>query len=1083
MILIGADGANVAVADDTSGVVRPPSTPRTILIPVPGTKGDTGERGAKGDKGDRGDKGDLGPKGDKGDKGDQGIQGPAGPAVSEADQVAIALRPEGVYAWHDHLAFGKFVPYPTYERRTGSTWAAVAMNDVLKQAFDSRELTSAEYMAADSAYDAIRFTWNSSNLAYAGIKYFLIALAHSAVARTIKFSVEDSVDGVTWVARGTLTTSANASTVFVPCTQGGSGQTWLRLIAERIAGTGNVNFASIQTMTQRKGNQGGGKENELPFSWDVNRTVAFDGIKIARADAAAGRYLRATGTDGSVEWSDAPVVTSGNQSIAGEKTFTGLLRASGGANRSLIIDGVNGNHSIEIGRQDGAASTPFIDFHSGATAVDHDARIIASDGNGTQAGGNLQVNANRFRTLAYFEPLRPTILSPDTRSITGEMTTISRPLTVCSPSTADITITPPSTAAEGLVFTLIKNLDNPHKVTIPGVFIGYGSEVVLRAQGDTVTFMTTGVAGTFRILSRTIAADVAGFEVKSAKGAANGYAALDAGGKVPIGQLPSSIMEYKGVWNASTNSPTLANGTGDAGDVYRVTTAGTRNLGAGNIEFTVGDYVVYNSSGQWEKSDTTDSVASVAGLVGVITVAGLKTALALSNVDNTRDVDKPISTAVQGALDAKVDRLTEPWKIYSTSDTGLHGLDFAGNAATPWTIAQRGEGGRTKVGDPLVADDAAPKGYVDTAAASKLDRASAGVFSVRDYGAVGDGAANDQPAIMAAIAAAQAAGGGEVFFPAGAYKVASTVGTGSTAITNVVLRGAGNSASKIVAGGNFPPISGSFYRSTIKDLTVDAAGLGGPGMNLHMVESRVSGVLIDRWTTYGMVLNDGSFGDVGLLNVIDNCHIVQGTGIGIFQTYRWVDSWILNNNIGSTDANLSLEGGPIRVIGNHLDGSPLRNIDLRGNKRITITDNILEGARREAIRYVMPSWLTSDSPQIQITANNFSNGGKEAAGSFPAIAFTGVSSTARLSGLSVTGNIFACEDAGSGWSHCVKAEYADGIAVSSNQWELGYTVSPVSYGDGQHISLAGNTTDASVVIGALPTVGRPGVLYVVPAVA
>jgi len=118
---------------------------------------------------------------------------------------------------------------------------------------------------------------------------------------------------------------------------------------------------------------------------------------------------------------------------------------------------------------------------------------------------------------------------------------------------------------------------------------------------------------------------ITGAQQTSEKGNANGYASLDGGGKVPIGQLPSSIMEYQGVWNASTNSPTLADGTGSPGDVYRVTVAGTRNLGSGSIAFAVGDYCVLNSSNVWEKSDTTDAVSTVAGRIGdiVLTVADI----------------------------------------------------------------------------------------------------------------------------------------------------------------------------------------------------------------------------------------------------------------------------------------------------------------------------------------------------------------------------------------------------------------------------------------------------------------------------
>jgi hypothetical protein len=109
------------------------------------------------------------------------------------------------------------------------------------------------------------------------------------------------------------------------------------------------------------------------------------------------------------------------------------------------------------------------------------------------------------------------------------------------------------------------------------------------------------------------------YQSTSQKGQANGYASLDGAGKVPVSQLPSSIMEYKGTWNASTNSPTLADGTGDTGDVYRVSTAGTRNLGSGSITFDIGDYVIYNGT-VWEKSDTTDAVASVNGFTGIITL-------------------------------------------------------------------------------------------------------------------------------------------------------------------------------------------------------------------------------------------------------------------------------------------------------------------------------------------------------------------------------------------------------------------------------------------------------------------------------
>ena len=102
------------------------------------------------------------------------------------------------------------------------------------------------------------------------------------------------------------------------------------------------------------------------------------------------------------------------------------------------------------------------------------------------------------------------------------------------------------------------------------------------------------------------------YQLRSEKGVSNGYASLDSGGKVPISQLPSSIMEYKGTWNAATNTPTLANGTGDTGDVYICNVAGTVNFGAGPLTFAVGDYVIYSGSIWQRSSGAVGTVTSVA---------------------------------------------------------------------------------------------------------------------------------------------------------------------------------------------------------------------------------------------------------------------------------------------------------------------------------------------------------------------------------------------------------------------------------------------------------------------------------------
>lgn len=75
------------------------------------------------------------------------------------------------------------------------------------------------------------------------------------------------------------------------------------------------------------------------------------------------------------------------------------------------------------------------------------------------------------------------------------------------------------------------------------------------------------------------------------------------------------------------------------------------------------------------------------------------------------------------------------------------------------------------------------------------------VFNVRDFGAMGDGATNDQAAIQAAINAAKTEGGGVVFFPDGDYVLNSAVQYSVAVDTSaeLVLRGNGPN-SKLIAG-------------------------------------------------------------------------------------------------------------------------------------------------------------------------------------------------------------------------------------------------------------------------------------------
>jgi len=75
---------------------------------------------------------------------------------------------------------------------------------------------------------------------------------------------------------------------------------------------------------------------------------------------------------------------------------------------------------------------------------------------------------------------------------------------------------------------------------------------------------------------------------------------------------------YKGTWNASTNTPTLTSSVGTSGNYYIVSVAGSTNLN-GITDWQVGDWAIFQGS-VWQKVDNTDSVVSVNGFTGAVSL-------------------------------------------------------------------------------------------------------------------------------------------------------------------------------------------------------------------------------------------------------------------------------------------------------------------------------------------------------------------------------------------------------------------------------------------------------------------------------
>ncbi|WP_162268259.1 PA14 domain-containing protein [Hymenobacter sp. PAMC 26628] len=233
---------------------------------------------------------------------------------------------------------------------------------------------------------------------------------------------------------------------------------------------------------------------------------------------------------------------------------------------------------------------------------------------------------------------------------------------------------------------------------------------------------------------------------------------------------------------------------------------------------------------------------------------------------------------------------------YTLSFTAPNSLQ---SGTTYQVMVSNGYGGETAVDQPIKAVDGGTDYFnLGVGWAGKINF-YANVYNVQTDGrlgkkAKGNGGANDQPAIQAAMDQAAADGGGVVYLPAGTYKLAHDGGAGLLMRNRVVLRGAG------------------------KDQTVIKFGYGN--------------VSPDRWGVIWDGTQQGGLADLTIINVNDSGQYIQnmtGSGTEVFMqrvrfdlnTGDWL--WLGNSNklvIANSDITQGVDDkagyhGPIQLSG------------------------------------------------------------------------------------------------------------------------------------------------------------------------
>ena len=141
----------------------------------------------------------------------------------------------------------------------------------------------------------------------------------------------------------------------------------------------------------------------------------------------------------------------------------------------------------------------------------------------------------------------------------------------------------------------------------------------LTTDGSTLSWSTVASAYTLPTASTTV---LGGVKVDGTSVTINGS------GVISLNSGLSGSVTFKGGWNANTNTPTLANGSGTSGWMYIVTTGGSIDLGAGLTTYAASDLLIYDGT-NWIQVAANNGVVTFNSRTGAVTLTSTDVTTAL----------------------------------------------------------------------------------------------------------------------------------------------------------------------------------------------------------------------------------------------------------------------------------------------------------------------------------------------------------------------------------------------------------------------------------------------------------------------
>lgn len=167
-------------------------------------------------------------------------------------------------AWHDILAFCK-VTTPVFQQSAdGTAWTNSTLDKKLfiqKQSSNIRVMTNGSHVGA---------RWHWTGIGGGDARWLVISYPYHSTIPNVTVSLEVSSDNAAWTTIHTSTYNANSNSVYHYAQSTGNHY---RLTIIKNSGAVDLSLSEIRYLSARPGNQGRGREDQLPYDWDENGVI------------------------------------------------------------------------------------------------------------------------------------------------------------------------------------------------------------------------------------------------------------------------------------------------------------------------------------------------------------------------------------------------------------------------------------------------------------------------------------------------------------------------------------------------------------------------------------------------------------------------------------------------------------------------------------------------------------------------------------------------------------------------------------------------------------------------------------------